>query len=93
MMTSTNEVKETTTCPHCGSQMRKMMLPDGTGYEAGYFFVCFNDECSYYMKGWNWMWERYRVKSSYRCRIDPHTGGTGPLPVWSNDALKDHIKA
>ncbi len=37
------------------------------------------------------MQERYNVAASYRCRIDPETGETGPLPVWSLEALKDGI--
>jgi len=37
------------------------------------------------------MKEQYNASVSYRYRCDPHTGETGPLPVWSEDALKAQI--
>ena len=33
----------------------------------------------------------YGVKVSYRYRIDPTSGESSPLAVWSKDALKDRI--
>jgi hypothetical protein len=37
------------------------------------------------------MKEKYNVTASYRHRCDPRNGETGPLPVWSQDALKAQI--
>jgi hypothetical protein len=37
------------------------------------------------------MRDHYNVAASYRHRFDPATGETGPLPVWSSDALRNFI--
>ena len=54
-------------------------------------YVCFNDDCPYYVRGWAWMQEHFNVAVSYRYRLDPATGEAGPLPVWSSEALRDQI--
>ena len=85
-----NNAKEYT-CPHCGETLRKWENPEGTNWSSKYQYVCFNDECTYYTNGWKWMLEKYKVNSSYRHRYNPENGETGPLPVWSENALKDKI--
>lgn len=83
--------EERPTCPYCGKPMNRWRTPSMTTWESEFMFVCFNDECSYYVRGWKWMMEKYEVCCSYRHRYDPHTGEKGPLPVWSPTALKDGI--
>lgn len=39
------------------------------------------------------MKEHFNVKASYRFRLDPTTGETGPLPVWSKQALRGSVIA
>ncbi len=85
------KLRELPICSHCGHRMVRMTLPDNTGFKSEFFYVCFNDDCPYFVDGWRWMWEHYEVKSSYRNRINPVTGKEGPLPVWSKDAMKDRI--
>ena len=78
-------------CPHCGQGLSRWKSPPMTSWGDTIHFVCFNDECPYFIKGWSWMKEKYNVKSSFRHRCDSVTGQTGPLPVWSADALKGGI--
>ena len=78
-------------CPHCGKNLRKWKTPPLSTWSSSYHWVCFNDECPYFVRGWDWMMESQKVKASYRYRQDPETGSAGPLPVWSYDAHKGEI--
>ena len=79
-------------CPHWGDQLKGFSVPDDTQWVEKVHFVCFNDDCSYYREGWEWMEQQYGAKASYRYRvIDPDTGVSAPLAVWSEDALRDRI--
>ena len=78
-------------CPHCHSTLRRWANPQLGSWGGEHQFVCFNDECPYYVRGWAWMEDHYAVKVSYRYRLDPRTGESGPLPVWSKDAMRDRI--
>jgi hypothetical protein len=65
--------------------------PQVSTWNGDFQYVCFNDDCSYYVRGWVWMREHYNVTASYRYRVDPSTGESGPLPVWSAEALRASI--
>jgi hypothetical protein len=73
--------------------MRRWANPQMTSWDGEYQFVCFNDECPYFVRGWAWMKSQFNVTASYRFRLEPNTGEHGPLPVWSHDALKSSILA
>ncbi len=79
------------TCPHCRSRLLPFELPEAAGWSAPFHLACFNDDCSYYRRAWEWMKGRYGVWAAYRFRLDPASGTASPLPVWSPDALKDRI--
>ncbi len=78
-------------CPYCNEELLKWANPDGTSWGEGFQLVCFNNECSYYKNGWKHMRDKYAATVSYRFRFDPATGSKGPLPVWSDDALRHLI--
>ena len=83
--------KDKTICPHCGKKMSKWMPPPESSWGPNYQYVCFNDECSYYQRGWKHMMENFQQKASYRYRYNPHNDESGPLPVWSESAMKNAI--
>lgn len=83
--------KTPTTCPHCGSRMNKWLVPDGASWDEEFFFVCFNNECSYYQDGWKWMKQQYNQEASYRYTFNPATGASMMIPVWSDSATREMI--
>ncbi|HUZ45710.1 MAG TPA: ogr/Delta-like zinc finger family protein [Terriglobia bacterium] len=78
-------------CPYCRKPMTRWANPEMGCWSGEYQYVCFNDECSYFVCGWDWMETHFHVRVSYRHRFDPVSGDSGPLPVWSKGALRDHI--
>ena len=80
-----------TRCPHCDETLTKWENPELNSWSGEYQYVCFNDECPYFKRGWDWMREQFKVTASYRYRFDPDTGERGPLPVWSKSALRTSI--
>ena len=78
-------------CPHCKMPMKRWATPQQGTWSGDFQFVCFNDDCPYFVSGWKWMESHYNVTASYRWRVDPTTGEAGPLPVWSAQALRGDI--
>jgi len=75
-------------CPHCGAEMSLWEVPpfsfsDGLGWGAPYLFVCFNDECPLYVRGWDNIQENYAFNASYRCMCYPGKKNFECIPVFS----------
>ena len=75
-------------CPHCDKEMNLWEVPpfsfsDGLGWGTPYLFVCFNDECPFYVHGWENLEENYAQKASYRCMNYPGTNQFECIPVFS----------
>ena len=78
-------------CPHCDQPMERWSIPDELPFDEEWHWVCFNDECPYYVKGWKWMDEKFGRPASYRHRKNPNSKEFGPLAVWSSAALRQGI--
>ena len=75
-------------CPHCNQEMSLWEVPpisfsDGLGWGVPYLYVCFNDECPLYKKGWENIEEHYGQTASYRCMCYPGTDKFELMPVFS----------
>jgi len=79
-------------CPHCKGGLSKWRTPEDSTWAGALRLVCFNDDCSYFEKGWQKMMETQAVCISYRYLLDPVTGYNGPLAVWSKDACRENIE-
>jgi hypothetical protein len=75
-------------CPHCGEALNKWLVPEAATWDDEFFLVCFNNECSYYIRGWKWMKEQYNQEASYRYALNPNTGGSLMIPVWDENATR-----
>ena len=74
-------------CPHCDKEMSIWEVPsipmgDGLGWGEPFLFLCFNDECSLYTKGWDKVQENYGHNASYRCMCYPSSGKFECMPVF-----------
>ena len=86
-----NKDEKIPVCPHCGKKMNKWNSPSWTDWDAYFLFVCFNDDCPYFVRGWDLLEKQQNVHASYRHAEHPETGKTFPLVVNTKDARKDGI--
>lgn len=87
-------VKHTLCCPHCGVKMLKWEVPDnpfGCTWDNDFMYICFNDECPYYVRGWDFMSREGNRGVSYRCMYNPEKDRCMPIPVPSPMALREGI--
>jgi hypothetical protein len=83
-------------CPHCQSEMSLWEVPpftfsDGLGWGAPYLFICFNDECPPYVRGWDNLMENYAQRASVRCMCYPGKNKFEFMPVFSAVGARGQI--
>ncbi len=78
-------------CPHCSDKMLKWYTKPEMSWGTPYQYVCFNDECDYYVRHWEHFQTNYNKRASVRHRYNPFEDSSGPVPVWSDDALRPDI--
>jgi hypothetical protein len=85
------KVNAAPTCPHCKTVMEQM---DARYLDWGlpYLWVCFNNNCAFFMKGWKHMMDSYGQLVSYRFMIQPDSGAEGVIPAFSHEYIQQHGK-
>lgn len=83
--------QDKTICPHCNSKMKRWESPATYSWGTDHIYICFNDECEYYKRSWDFTLKKIGIKAGYRHRYDPNTGQLGPFPVNTPMAGKDGI--
>ena len=87
------KVNDDLACPYCGTRMKKWAVPDnpfGQTWAEDHMYICFNDDCPYYVRGWNVSAQSYR-SGSYRLMYNPRRGSCQPVPVPTPLALRESI--
>ena len=88
------DIKHTMKCPYCEEKLRKWAVPDNPftcTWDNDFMYICFNDECPYYVRGWDYMYREGNRGTSYRLMYNPERDYCGPIPVPSPKALKEGI--
>ena len=87
-------IKHTLHCPHCGERMLKWAVPDNpfeATWDNDFMYICFNDACPYYVRGWDFMYREGNRGSSYRLMYNPEKDCCMPIPVPTPRALRESI--
>ncbi len=83
-------------CPHCRSKLTLCHAPpmhvgDGLGWGSEFLFICLNDECPLFIKGWNFIEEQYGRVGSYRHMELPGSKESYNMMVASKHAFTGSI--
>jgi len=88
--------REKPKCPHCEAEMSLWDVPDiamgdGLGWGTPYLYICFNDECSLYKRGWKSIMDNFAHNASHRCMNYPGTNQFECIPVFSPQGATGQI--
>ena len=89
------KVTEPPVCSHCNGIMIRYDLPpvafsDGLGWGTSFLWICGNDECPIFAKGFNHTMENYGQASSLRVIVEPDTGRESVVPAAT--FAREHLK-
>ena len=77
-------------CPHCGAVMDRYTLPpvafgDGLGWNSDFLWMCANDNCPVFRKGFEQAFTMYGRTLSMRAIVEPDTGRHSVTPAFTLD--------
>jgi SAM-dependent methyltransferase len=80
-------------CPYCCEKLWKWEVPQTpfTQWDVEFMFLCFNDHCPYFVRGWDFMYRQGNSGLSYRFAYNPDRDQCLSVPVPSLHALKEGI--
>jgi len=89
-------IEEKRYCPHCSGDLSLCYAPamhvgDGLGWGSEYLFICLNDECPLFRKGWDYIANQYGHVGSYRYMEIPNSKETYNMMVVGKDAFTGSI--
>jgi hypothetical protein len=93
MLKDMSVLDEVKICPHCDQKLSCCEAPpfhigDGLGWGSEVLFVCLNDGCSLFLRGWDQIERQYGHHSSYRYMELPGSTEGNCLMVGNSDAFK-----
>jgi hypothetical protein len=89
-------LEEKHTCPHCKQELTLCHAPpihvgDGLGWGSEYLFICLNNDCSLFAKGWEYIENQYGHVGSYRYMEIPGSKESYNMMVAGRDAFTGSI--
>jgi len=83
-------------CPHCSGDLSLCHAPavhvgDGLGWGSEYLFICLNDTCPLFVKGWDYIANQYGHVGSYRYMEIPNSKETYNMMVVGKEAFTGSI--
>lgn len=84
------------TCPHCQHKLSCCEAPpvhvgDGLGWGSEVLYICLNDYCSLFLRGWDQIEEKYGHHASYRYMQLPDSTESNVMMVGNSDAFKGSV--
>ncbi|MGW8193285.1 MAG: zinc ribbon domain-containing protein [Desulforhopalus sp.] len=93
MIQDLSVLDEVKICPHCKETLSCCEAPpihigDGLGWGSEVLFICLNDSCSLFLRGWDKIESQYGHHASYRYMELPGSKEANLMMVGNADAFK-----
>ncbi|PIE58575.1 MAG: zinc ribbon domain-containing protein [Desulfobulbus propionicus] len=89
-------LEEKHACPHCSQELSLCHAPpihvgDGLGWGSEYLYICLNDDCPLFVKGWQYIENQYGHVGSYRHMQLPNSKEAINMMVVGKSAFKGSV--